>query len=217
MFKRLLLLVLLLVLPLVTYAQNLPHYIDTVQSIRGDAISGASVTVYNTGTLTKPTIYSTPYLDGPIKGNPLTTNNRGAFDFYIEDGSYDIAISRIGIDDYVISDVYISKVRDSYYKVDNTSANTIEDYPVGGYGLIVFDCDSNVTINSFRAGSPATKFDGQRLVLVNKSSSYTVTLSGSNTFFKIDPSGSDVVLSENDTITLICSSNIWYKTGFGNN
>jgi hypothetical protein len=71
--------------------EAMDHYSKTLQGSSGLAIAGASVTVYNTGTTTKPTIYS----DNGItpKSNPFTTGPDGVVDFYALNGVYDLVFS----------------------------------------------------------------------------------------------------------------------------
>lgn len=78
------------------------NYIDSVANASGIPVSGASVTIYYTGTTTKPTIYSD---DGvtPIT-NPVTTNSLGRYGFYVDDGRYDLVISGTGISTITLAD-----------------------------------------------------------------------------------------------------------------
>lgn len=69
-------------------------YQDVVLDPQGNVVSGASVTIYNTGTLVKPTIYSD---EGVTESaNPLTSSATGSFSFYVADGDYDIVITKAG-------------------------------------------------------------------------------------------------------------------------
>jgi hypothetical protein len=69
-------------------------YINVVQDANGDAVSGASVTIYNAGTVVAATIYSD---DGVTPAsNPLTTDSLGNFEFYAANGDYDIRVSYSG-------------------------------------------------------------------------------------------------------------------------
>jgi hypothetical protein len=80
-------------------------YHDTITDVSGRSISGASVTVYATGTQTKATLYSD---NGSTQTtNPVTTGSLGYFEFYVADGRYDITISGTGITTRTITDVLI--------------------------------------------------------------------------------------------------------------
>jgi hypothetical protein len=52
------------------------------------------ITIYNTGTLVKPTIYSD--LGGTIKQNPFANDSAGYYFFYVDDGDYDIVFAPAG-------------------------------------------------------------------------------------------------------------------------
>jgi len=69
-------------------------YQDVVLDPQGNVVSGASVTIYNTGTLVKPTIYSDEGVT--VSANPLTSSATGSFSFYVADGDYDIVITKAG-------------------------------------------------------------------------------------------------------------------------
>lgn len=66
-------------------------YIDAVIGETGRPISGASATVYLTGTQTLATIYSNNGVT--TQANPVTTDASGMFSFYAADGRYDIVVS----------------------------------------------------------------------------------------------------------------------------
>ena len=57
----------------------------------GTAVSGGSVYVYNEDTTTAITLYED---DGvTAKGNPVTTDKNGQFEFKADDGIYDILVT----------------------------------------------------------------------------------------------------------------------------
>jgi len=70
------------------------HYTDWVTDAQGNALSGATVTVYDAGTTNLSTIYS----DNGVTptGNPITTGTDGNFDFYAADGRYDLVFAKSG-------------------------------------------------------------------------------------------------------------------------
>ena len=122
MFKKILLSVLLLVLPIAVCGAYYPHYIDTVQNIRGDAVAGATITVYLAGTTDLATLYNSGSQTKGVKTNPILSATNGQFDFYINAGIYDIAVSRPGVVDYTLEDVTIS------YLVSPSSTYNILDF-----------------------------------------------------------------------------------------
>jgi hypothetical protein len=65
----------------------------------------ATITVYNPGTLTASTIYSTPA--GAAQANPFATDANGRFVFYADPGEYDINVSGAGIVAYTLSNVSV--------------------------------------------------------------------------------------------------------------
>ena len=75
---------------------------------RGNGIGTVSVTVYNTGTAVKPTIYS----DNGIteQANPFTTDSMGRWAFYVANGRYDIQFSGSMISTYLLVDVLIEEL-----------------------------------------------------------------------------------------------------------
>ena len=72
----------------------------------------ATITVYNPGTLTASTIYSTPA--GAAQANPFSTDANGRFVFYADPGEYDINVSGAGIVAYTLSNVSVIGVFDQF-------------------------------------------------------------------------------------------------------
>ena len=74
-------------------------YQDVVQDRNGNAVVGAVVKVYATGTSNLSTISAT---DGGASINqttsPLTTDANGEFEFFIDAGTYDLGVTRGGYD-----------------------------------------------------------------------------------------------------------------------
>lgn len=93
-------------------------YADNLIDTAGNIVSGATVTVYNTGTLVKPTIYSD---DGvtPV-ANPVTTDSSGRFSFYVADGRFDLAFAGSGITPYSLADIEIADLNGSSSSADLT-------------------------------------------------------------------------------------------------
>lgn len=66
--------------------------------------------MYLAGTLTTATLYSDEGVTP--KSNPTTTDSKGVFSFYIEDGRYDIQISGTGLTTYTQEDVEVADIKD---------------------------------------------------------------------------------------------------------
>lgn len=100
------------------------RYSDNVANTRGDAIGGAYVTVYISGTTTKATLYVGPSSTMQAAQNPTRTDGYGRFYFYAEPGVYDITISGSGITTYTISEVRIFSDSGAAYNVLHYGAST---------------------------------------------------------------------------------------------
>ncbi len=72
-----------------------------ISKTTGLPIEGASVTVYNTGTVVKPTIYSDNSLS--ITSNPVTTDSSGHYQYFIPDGIYDEHFTGTSISTYDVT------------------------------------------------------------------------------------------------------------------
>lgn len=79
---------LLLWLAIPRAAEAMEHLSQALQDQNGRAISGATVTVYQSGTATLATLYSDNGVT--VKPNPFTTGIDGIYDFYAADGVYDL-------------------------------------------------------------------------------------------------------------------------------
>ncbi len=112
------------------------HYTDTLFDTLGNAIAGATVTVYQAGTLTPATLYSTN--TGTALSNPLTTGLDGSFDFYAINGRYDLVMAKTGYT-FVAADTAGIVLFDPLYgqvafpSTQNPSSdpNTLDDYEEG--------------------------------------------------------------------------------------
>lgn len=102
------------------------HYYDVAFKTSGGVAVPApnvSVSVFLTGTFSLATIFSD---DGiTTKGNPLTTDAFGKFDFYIADGRYDISFSGVGILPFTQSNVEVSDVTEKQGGDANWNVGTI--------------------------------------------------------------------------------------------
>ena len=78
-------------------------YINSVQTLTGDAVQGATIVVTNS--VGAPvTVYSDN--SGTVKPT-VTTDVKGMFEFYAADGRYNLSVSGPGIYPYTISDIQI--------------------------------------------------------------------------------------------------------------
>lgn len=73
----------------------------------GLALQDALVTVYETGTTTKATIYSENDTESDELANPLTTDSFGMIDGYFPDGVYDLRIDHGSYPSHTIEEVQI--------------------------------------------------------------------------------------------------------------
>jgi len=69
-------------------------YFNLVQDSAGNALSGVTVTVYDTGTSTVSTLYSSN--TGSAQANPFTNDSDGSFEFYAANGRYDVVYTKTG-------------------------------------------------------------------------------------------------------------------------
>lgn len=89
----------------------------------------STITVYNAGTTTLAAIYSDS--SGTVKANPFTADSKAYYEFYADNGLYDIKYSGAGIvTPWTISNIPISDPRDNYNplsfgaKCDNSTNDT---------------------------------------------------------------------------------------------
>ncbi len=99
------------------------RYHDSVTTLRGDAVGGASVTVYLANTTTKATIYIYPTTTGGNKANPTYTDGYGRFSFYASPGTYDLYISGTNITPYTVEDVRVFSDTEYTFNVADYGAN----------------------------------------------------------------------------------------------
>lgn len=69
-------------------------YFNTAADSEGRPIAAASVFVYETGTTTLATLYADN--GSTLADNPAITDSNGLFEFYADDGRYDLAIVKSG-------------------------------------------------------------------------------------------------------------------------
>ncbi len=87
-------------------------YSNNLQDQFGNGIPSGTVTVYYTGTNTKPQLYSD---DGVTQtSNPVTADSLGRYSFYVADGHYDLVGSAPGYTGITLTDVAIVTPVSSY-------------------------------------------------------------------------------------------------------
>jgi hypothetical protein len=91
----------------------------------GNILSGATVTVVNTGTAVTPDLFTDE--SGTTKSNPFTTGSDGAIDFYVADGDYDIQAVKSGYDTKTWTDVQFLD-RATIYSAITANTNNIDYY-----------------------------------------------------------------------------------------
>lgn len=154
-----------------------------IRSLSGDTASasrvcvGASVTLYLTGTSTKPSTYDSA---GNAKANPTTSNSNGEWHFYVDPGTYDYLIEGCGVTRTIIG--YVAAGSDASVSITDFGASTAGSAAA-----------NNTAITSACAALSA----GSKLVIPNGTYSVTaVTCSASNiviegpgTLTSVNPSG----------------------------
>lgn len=93
------------------------RYSDSVTTVRGDAVGGASVYVYLANTTTKVALYTGPSTALQQATNPTTTDGYGRFTFFVEPGLYDLYVSGNNFTAYTLQDVRVFSDTDYTYNV----------------------------------------------------------------------------------------------------
>lgn len=76
-------------------AEACPFYRDLVQDVRGNVVTGASVTINVAGTTTLASVY-TDALCAVAASNPITTGSDGTFSIFLPSGYYDVVPAKSG-------------------------------------------------------------------------------------------------------------------------
>ena len=108
------------------------RYNDNVQTVRGDAVGAARVTVYQAGTSTLVSLYSGVSTATTALANPTYTDSFGRYYFYAEPGLYDVVISGSNITTYTIEDVRVFSPSAGIYNVVDYGAiagDALDDQP----------------------------------------------------------------------------------------
>lgn len=180
------------------------RYQDSVTTLRGDVVGGASVTVYVANTTTKATLYLYPSTAGTTKSNPTYTDGYGRFFFYIAPGLYDLVIAGTNVTTYTVEDVRVFS--DAGYT-----------FNVLDYGAVAGDSGDDVT--AIRAAMSAANSAGGGTVFFPageyRMSSFAtlydnVSIAGDNRRSKIVMAAdSDTTMFWGNTIDNVTISGMW--------
>lgn len=133
-------------------------YFENYQDPNGDAIEGASVSVFNSdGTLA--TLYATNSVIGAKLANPVSTDTLGFFWFYIPDGRYNIQFSKSGFVQQTLNDVEIT---DELAGIVSLDAKIAAAVATAISGLTVAKGDPGVAGPGLPAGGTAGQIPKKR-------------------------------------------------------
>ena len=188
------------------------RYNDSVTTLRGDAVGGASVYVYAANTTTPVDIYSGPNTGYPETSNPITTDGYGRYHFYAPAGTYDIRITGANLTTYTIEDVRIF-------------SDTGYTYNVLDYGAIPDDDADDITsIRSAMtaanaAGGGTVEFSVGQFDVSSFISLYdNVSIKGQPGLSKIFMlAGSDTTMMWGNGIDNVTISGLWMDGNSANN
>lgn len=113
------------------------HYVNTVQDQQGTALPGTQITVYVSGTSNLAELFSDNGVTG--KTNPFVNHANGSYDFYAENGVYDIRFQRSGTD---FSTANTTHQRMSLFDVNDSS--------IGGGGAWTVDVTTANSLGNAR-------------------------------------------------------------------
>jgi len=124
------------------------RYGDVVQTVRGDALGGATVTVYSANTTNLVTLYSGVTDAFPEITNPTATDGYGRYSFYVIEGNYDVVVSGPNITTYTVEDIRVFG-----------AAYDTPWYDVTDYGAVVDDdLDDTASIQAAIAAADVDSF-----------------------------------------------------------
>lgn len=125
----------------ITSAFAVTHYFSAIRNSTGDAVSGATVTVYNAGTVVLSTIYSDQAGSIP-KSNPFLSDANGNYDFYAASGLYKVTVSKVGVGTFTTDNILIGML---------AHASTHKDG--GSDELLLSDFDGTITSSQILDGT----------------------------------------------------------------
>lgn len=117
------------------------HYFSAIRNSTGDAVSGATVTVYGAGTLVLSSIYS-DQAGTIVKSNPFLSDSNGNYDFYVASGLYKVTVSKVGVGTFTTDNILIGIL---------AHANTHKDG--GSDELLLSDFDGTITSTQILNGT----------------------------------------------------------------
>jgi len=123
-------------------------YQNAILDLKGNAIAGASLTVYLYGTLTTATIYSDNGVT-PITPGSLTTDSEGEFGFYAANGRYTVSVIATGFTSQQFYDVLLFDPADA-------GITSIKDYGAVGDGVTDDTAAIQAAIDAIEAGGGGT-------------------------------------------------------------
>jgi hypothetical protein len=187
------------------------RYNDSVTTLRGDAVGGASVTVYLAGTTTKATIYL--YGSTAVeKSNPTYTDGYGRYFFYAEPGLYDLTIAGSNVITYTVKDVRVFSDAGYTYSVVDYGA-----IPDDGLNDIVAIRAAMAAASAAGRGTvefPDGQFDINSFITLYDN----VSISGQNGASKIFMlAGSDTTMMWGNGIENVTISGLWLDGNSANN
>jgi len=111
----------------------MPRHRGTARDVNGNALSGASVIVYHEGVKNEASLFSEPTLTTEL-AQPIITGSNGLYEFWVEDGVYDIQIAATGFATVTLEDTLIGHLfADAYTSVEAAVAQNSSTYtPMGG-------------------------------------------------------------------------------------
>lgn len=127
------------------------RYNDNVQTVRGDAVGAAQVSVYHSGTSTLASLYSGISTATSALTNPTYTDSYGRFYFYAEPGVYDIVVSGNNITTYTIEDVRVFSPTAGIYDVTDYGAipdDGLDDSPGIQAAIDAAEADFGATVRA---------------------------------------------------------------------
>ena len=203
-------------------------YASVAQDTMGNALAGATVAVYPAGTLSLATLYSDNLFTALAQ--PLTTGTDGTFDFYAQNGRYDIVITKVGYT-FNPAQSYDIVLYDASSSVTPPQISTnVNDYsPTNALNMTIWRLSSDTdgrTITGIAAGN-----SGQRVTLEN-AGSFTILLAnqsvsslaqnrfvtGTSATINLAPGGSIEILYDSTLLRWIIISTsaygIWIPVSF---
>lgn len=89
----------------VLYAEDYAKYFSVIRDSAGAAVDGATITVYDAGTVNVSTIYSDSV--GTPKGNPFLSDAQGNYEFFASPGLYKISVTKLGVGTFTTDNVQV--------------------------------------------------------------------------------------------------------------